>query len=497
MILTNPDMLHVGILPHHDRWGDVLHNLRYVVVDEAHVYRGVFGSHVGNVLRRLRRLARAYGAEPRSCSRPPRSRTPAELARALTGEHGDRHRRRHVGQGAARRRPLEPGPARPGARAAREQPLGGLAAHGRPRLARPPDDLLREEPQGRRADPPLHLRAGRPRDGGSARAVPGRLHACAAARDRATARGRGAARRLGDRRARARDRHRRAGLRDLGRLPRNGRVAPPAMGAGRTARARPRGARRERGRARPVLHARARGAARAQRRGDAARSREPADPRPACLCRRLRGPRIGRATLRRSARRRSSRAPLLPELESHAGRIRLEGTRHARGQVLAPLRRPRLVHDRRRHERRRARPRRAGAGVLRGARGRRLPPPRRAVPRARLDGERRTAVVEPARVDWYTQVKKDTQTAIDADAAHGACRGRRAPLRAGLGDRAGDRLPAKGDSRRVDARGRAADPARGDASRPRRSGSRPTRPSSTASRRCRSCSARSMRPSTR
>ena len=58
LILTNPDMLHVGVLPHHDRWGDVLHNLRYVVVDEAHVYRGVFGSHVGNVLRRLRRLAR-------------------------------------------------------------------------------------------------------------------------------------------------------------------------------------------------------------------------------------------------------------------------------------------------------------------------------------------------------------------------------------------------------------------------------------------------------
>src|ERR687895_734422 len=56
VILTNPDMLHVGVLPHHDRWGDVLHNLRYVVVDEAHVYRGVFGSHVGNVLRRLRRL---------------------------------------------------------------------------------------------------------------------------------------------------------------------------------------------------------------------------------------------------------------------------------------------------------------------------------------------------------------------------------------------------------------------------------------------------------
>ena len=63
-ILTNPDMLHVGVLPHHDRWGDALHNLRVVVVDEAHVYRGIFGSHVANVLRRLRRLALAYGADP-------------------------------------------------------------------------------------------------------------------------------------------------------------------------------------------------------------------------------------------------------------------------------------------------------------------------------------------------------------------------------------------------------------------------------------------------
>ena len=59
LILTNPDMLHVGVLPNHRSWGDVLANLAWVVVDEAHVYRGVFGSHVANVLRRLRRLARA------------------------------------------------------------------------------------------------------------------------------------------------------------------------------------------------------------------------------------------------------------------------------------------------------------------------------------------------------------------------------------------------------------------------------------------------------
>jgi DEAD/DEAH box helicase domain-containing protein len=84
-VLTNPDMLHVGILPRHDRWGDVLHNLRWVVVDEAHVYRGVFGSHVGNVLRRLRRLARAYGADPQFLLASATIANAGELAESLTG----------------------------------------------------------------------------------------------------------------------------------------------------------------------------------------------------------------------------------------------------------------------------------------------------------------------------------------------------------------------------------------------------------------------------
>ena len=85
VILTNPDMLHIGILPNHDRWADVLHNLRYVVVDEAHVYRGVFGSHVGNVLRRLRRLARVYGAEPQFLLASATIANAGNLAAALIG----------------------------------------------------------------------------------------------------------------------------------------------------------------------------------------------------------------------------------------------------------------------------------------------------------------------------------------------------------------------------------------------------------------------------
>jgi DEAD/DEAH box helicase domain-containing protein len=86
VILTNPDMLHVGVLPHHDRWGDVLSNLAYVVVDEAHVYRGVFGSHVANVLRRLRRLARVYGSEPQFLFASATIANPGELAHLLAGE---------------------------------------------------------------------------------------------------------------------------------------------------------------------------------------------------------------------------------------------------------------------------------------------------------------------------------------------------------------------------------------------------------------------------
>ena len=93
-ILTNPDMLHIGVLPHHDRWGDALHNLRVVVVDEAHVYRGVFGSQVANVLRRLRRLALAYGAEPVFVLASATISNAGELASRLTGldvevVHGD------------------------------------------------------------------------------------------------------------------------------------------------------------------------------------------------------------------------------------------------------------------------------------------------------------------------------------------------------------------------------------------------------------------------
>jgi DEAD/DEAH box helicase domain-containing protein len=85
IVLTNPDMLHVGILPNHGAWHDLFANLAVVVIDEAHVYRGVFGSHVANVLRRLRRIAAAYGTDPRFLLTSATIANPVELAQRLTG----------------------------------------------------------------------------------------------------------------------------------------------------------------------------------------------------------------------------------------------------------------------------------------------------------------------------------------------------------------------------------------------------------------------------
>ena len=85
IILTNPDMLHVGILPQHFRWRGMFAKLRYVVIDDAHVYRGVFGSHVANVIRRLRRVCRVHGADPIFILTSATIGNPKEFAEALLG----------------------------------------------------------------------------------------------------------------------------------------------------------------------------------------------------------------------------------------------------------------------------------------------------------------------------------------------------------------------------------------------------------------------------
>jgi len=81
VVITNPDMLHTGILPHHTKWVKLFENLRYVVIDELHTYRGVFGSHVANVLRRLRRICEFYGSHPIFICTSATIANPVELAR--------------------------------------------------------------------------------------------------------------------------------------------------------------------------------------------------------------------------------------------------------------------------------------------------------------------------------------------------------------------------------------------------------------------------------
>ncbi|MBC8102187.1 MAG: DEAD/DEAH box helicase [Cytophagales bacterium] len=85
VVITNPDMLHIGILPYHTGWGTFLRNLRYVVIDEAHTYRGVFGAHVANILRRLRRVCDRYGAHPQFIACSATIANPGELFGRLTG----------------------------------------------------------------------------------------------------------------------------------------------------------------------------------------------------------------------------------------------------------------------------------------------------------------------------------------------------------------------------------------------------------------------------
>ena len=83
IVLTNPDMMHSGILPHHPRWAKLFENLEFIVIDELHAYRGVFGSHLTNVLRRLQRICRHYGSNPQFICSSATIANPAELAERL------------------------------------------------------------------------------------------------------------------------------------------------------------------------------------------------------------------------------------------------------------------------------------------------------------------------------------------------------------------------------------------------------------------------------
>src|SRR3978361_86166 len=145
-IVTNPDMLHRGILPAHQKWSSTLRRLAYVVVDECHAYRGVFGSHVGHVLRRLRRICRRYGAAPVFVLASATVAEPAQAAGRLVG--------------APVRAVTEDGSPRPGATFALWEPplTERLRGHGAPlrrsRAAAPRPPLGAAPPAPRGAAPP-------------------------------------------------------------------------------------------------------------------------------------------------------------------------------------------------------------------------------------------------------------------------------------------------------------------------------------------------------
>ncbi|MRX70946.1 DEAD/DEAH box helicase [Bacillus lacus] len=86
IVITNPDMLHSAILPHHTKWVSLFENLKYIVIDELHIYRGVFGSHVANVLRRLLRICKFYGSSPQFICTSATIANPLQLAEELTGK---------------------------------------------------------------------------------------------------------------------------------------------------------------------------------------------------------------------------------------------------------------------------------------------------------------------------------------------------------------------------------------------------------------------------
>ena len=352
MILSNPDMLHIGVLPHHDRWADVLANLRYVVVDEAHVYRGVFGSHVANVLRRLQRLARIYGADPQFLLASATISNPGELAANLLGRPVT-----VIGDDAAPRAertvvlwnpPLldEELGLRGSALAEAAKLQAGFVEQGLRTLT---------FAKSRKAAELIH-RFTAERLGDDSRLSPYRAGYTAQQR-REIERRLGAGELLGVSATNALELGIDVGLLDavisVG-FPGTVASAPPAVGPGGAARARARRARRDRGRTRPVLHARAGQAARAPRRSRDPRSREPQGPRGPCSggCVRGAGERGRRGDPRqRRPRRRGCR----PRAETHAGGLRVGGQGLPGRACAAALGRCRRLHDRRRRLRRRAR----------------------------------------------------------------------------------------------------------------------------------------------
>ena len=232
-------MLHVGILPHHKSWGDFLANLGWVVVDEAHTYRGVFGSHVANVLRRLRRVAAPLRRRAALRARVGHDRQPARARRAAWSASRSAWSTPTARPRAARRIAMWNPPVH---RPAIDDPplgaLGGRGAPGRPGRRGAAHDLLPSQPPRHRADPALHpdaARGARPAASSRSGSPPTGPATRPQQRREIEARLAGGrpARRRRHGRARARDRHRRARRRDLRDLPGHRRQPAADVGARR------------------------------------------------------------------------------------------------------------------------------------------------------------------------------------------------------------------------------------------------------------------------
>ena len=135
IVVSNPDMLHQAILPHHTKWAQFFENLRYVVIDEVHSYRGVFGSHVANVLRRLKRVCAFYGVSPQFILCSATIGNPKDARRGAARPRGHAITRERRAQRRQARAAVEPAGGQPGPGPAR---IGALAeqphrAHGDPR----------------------------------------------------------------------------------------------------------------------------------------------------------------------------------------------------------------------------------------------------------------------------------------------------------------------------------------------------------------------------
>ena len=197
IVVSNPDMLHQGILPHHTKWAQFFENLRYVVIDEMHTYRGVFGSHVANVIRRLRRVCRFYRREPVFIFCSATIANPAELAEPAARRAGRRDHRKRRAAGREAPAALEPAGDQSRTGTARFRPLADHADRADRDQGRAQDHRVRQfAADGRSADqvPEGRLRP-RSAEAGARRRLPRRLPAHRAARRRkaSCARGRSTA----------------------------------------------------------------------------------------------------------------------------------------------------------------------------------------------------------------------------------------------------------------------------------------------------------------